>query len=125
MKDIIKDSFKKLLADRYLLALVIFSLLVAISCAIIIGLNVHPRDLRLPSRYSAYGITHFYTAQWYYLLVFVIFGIISAVLHSAIAVKLLIIKGHSLAIVYAWSGLGIIILGLITALSVLNVQKIL
>lgn len=125
MKEITKDSLKKLYADRYLLALVICMILLAISCVIIIGLNVHPRDLQLPSRYSAYGITHFYTSQWFYLLVFVIFGLISAAFHSAIAVKLLITKGHSLAIVYAWSGLGIIILGLITALSVLNVQKIL
>lgn len=125
MKKIIKNSLKKLYKDKYLLVLVICMLLMALSCAIIVGLNVHPRDLQLPSRYSAYGITHFYTAQWFYLLVFVVFGIIVAVSHSAIAIKLLITKGHSLAIVYAWSGLGVIVLGLLTALSVLNVQKIL
>ncbi len=125
MKEIIKDSLKKLLADKYLLSLVVFMFLFAVSCAIIIGLNVHPRDLRLPSHYSAYGITHFYFDQWFYLLVFVVFGLVVFTLHSVIAVKILIVKGHSMAIMYAWSGIGIIILGLVTALSVLNVQKLL
>lgn len=125
MKEIIKDSFKKLMADRYLLTLVITMFVFALSCAIIIGFNVHPRDLRLPSHYSAYGITHFYFDQWFYLLVFIFFGFIAAVLHSAIAVKLLIVKGHSLAVMYAWAGLAIILLGLRIALMVLSVQKIL
>ncbi len=113
------------MADRYLLTLVITMFVFALSCAIIIGFNVHPRDLRLPSHYSAYGITHFYFDQWFYLLVFIFFGFIAAVLHSAIAVKLLIVKGHSLAVMYAWAGLAIILLGLRIALMVLSVQKIL
>lgn len=125
MKEIIKESFRKLLSDKYLLALISFLIFLAIVCSIIVGFSVHPRDLRLPSHYSAYGITHFYFDQWFYLLVFVIFGIITAVLHSVIAVKLLIVKGHSLAVMFAWSGVGVILLGLFTALAVLNVQKLL
>ena len=125
MKEIVKDSLKKLAADRYLLSLVISMFVLAIICAIIIGFNVHPRDLRLPSHYSAYGITHFYFDQWFYLLVFILFGIVTACLHAAIAVKLLIVKGHSLATMYAWAGIGIILLGLRIAMAVLNVQKIL
>ncbi len=125
MKEIIKDSFKKLFEDKYLFGLVIFIVLLALFCSVIVGLSVHPRDLRLPSHYSAYGITHFYFDQWFYLLVFVLFGVVAAILHSILAVKLLIVKGHSVAIVFAWSGVGVIILGLLTALAVLNVQKLL
>lgn len=125
MKEIIKDSFKRLIEDKYLLSLAIFIIFLAIFCSIIIALSVHPRDLRLPSHYSAYGITHFYFDQWFYLLVFVAFGIISAALHIIISIKLLVTKGHSLAIMFAWSGIGVIVLGLLTAFAVLNVQKLL
>lgn len=125
MKEIITDSVKKLLTDKYLLAVLSGLVALAVIFAIIIGLNVHPRDLRLPSHYSAFGITHFYFDQWFYLLVFVIFGIVAAVLHSAISVKLLIVKGHPLAMAFAWSGVGVVLLGFITALAVLNVQQLL
>lgn len=99
--------------------------LFAIVCAIIISFSIEPRDLKLPSRYSAFGITHFYFSQWFYLLVFILFGFVTFILHSAIAIKLLVTKGRSLAITYAWAGLGIIFFGLITALSVIDVQRLL
>lgn len=122
MKEIIKDSLKKLLADRYLLYLVCFLIFFALFCAIIIGFSIHPRDIQLPSHYSAYGITHFYRSQWFYLLVFVLFEIMIAIIHSIISVKLLINKGHSIAIMFAWSSVGIVILGLVTALALLNIN---
>jgi hypothetical protein len=53
--------------------------------------------------------------------VFVAFEIIVAVLHTIIAIKLLIVKGHSLAIMFAWFGIGTILLGWVTTLAVLNV----
>ncbi len=125
MKELIHDSFKKLISDRYLFSLLISLLLLAVFFAIIIGLSVHPRDLRLPSHYSAFGITHFYFNQWFYLLTFVAFSIISAFLHSLISVKILICHSRSMAIAFAWSGVGVVFLTLFTALSVLNIQKLL
>lgn len=125
MKEIIKDSFKKLFDDKYLLSLVALMAILALFCSVVIGLSVNPRDLLLPSHYSAYGFTHFYFDQWFYLLVFVVFGIIVAALHSLLSVKLLIVKGHSHAVFFAWVGIGVIILGLITAFAVINVQDLL
>ena len=121
MKKIIQESLKQFVADRYLLVLVSVLVLMALSFAVTIGLSVHPSELQLVSHYSAFGVTHFYFDQWFYLLVFVAFGIIVAILHIIIAIKLLIIKGSSFAAMFAWFGIGIILLGWVTALSVLNV----
>ncbi|HZJ34501.1 MAG TPA: hypothetical protein VFD55_00610 [Candidatus Angelobacter sp.] len=121
MKKIIKESLKQLVADRYLLVLVSALVLLALSFAITIGLSIRPSELQLVSHYSAFGVTHFYFDQWFYLLVFVAFGIIVAVLHVIIAIKLLITKGKSFAAMFVWFGIGIILLSWVTALSVLNV----
>ena len=121
MKKIIKDSLDLLLADRYLLTLSGALALLAISFAIYIALNVHPSELQLVSHCSAFGVTHLYRDQWYYLLTFGIFGLFAAALHIIIAVKLLAIKGHSLAILFAWLGIAIVILAWTTAYAVINI----
>ena len=121
MKATIKRSLKQLVDDRYLLVLLACMILLSIILSIIIGFSIHPSELQLVSHYSEFGITHLYRDQWYYLLVFVAFGLIVSVLHSIISIKLLTVKGRSLAIAFAWLGIGIITLGLVTALAVINV----
>ncbi len=121
MNTVVKESLKQLVADRYLLFLVSLLILMSLVYSTVIGLSIHSSELQLVSHYTAYGTTHFYTDQWYYLLVFVGFELVAAVLHSIIAVKLLIVRGHSIAVMFAWLGLGIITLGWITAHSVIYV----
>lgn len=121
MKEIILKSLKQLIADRYLLALVLIMLLLALVSAIVIGFSVHPSELQLVSHYSAFGVTHFYRDQWFYLFVFIAFGPLLAILHSIIAIKLLIVKGHAIAIMFTWFAIGILFIGWTTALAVLNV----
>jgi len=121
MKQTILQSLKQLVADRYLLVLSLFIVIVAIVCAINIGLSIKPSELQLVSHYSAFGITHLYRDQWFYLLVFVLFGAVVSLLHVIISVKLLIVKGHSIATMFAWVSIVIIILGWVTAQAVLNV----
>jgi len=123
MKKTIHESLKQLVADRHLLVLVSALMLLALGFAITIGLSVHSSELQLVSHYSAFGVTHFYFDQWYYLFVFVVFGIIVGILHAVIAIKLLTIKGHSVATMFTWFGIGIILLGWVTALAVINVWK--
>ena len=122
MKTIIIKSLKDLVADRYLLVLSSLLILLALGFAITIGLSIHPSERQLISHYSAFGITHFYFDQWFYLLSFVFFGIVVAVLHLIIAIKLLIIKGHSLAIMFVWFGISIILLGWVTASTLLSLR---
>jgi len=120
MKEVVKVSLKRLVADRYLLWTSVFALLLALIFAIIIALSIHPSELQLVSHYSAFGVTHLYRDQWFYLLVFVAFQMVVVVLHTVISIKLLIVKGRSLAIMFAWYGIGIEILGFVTAMALIN-----
>lgn len=120
MKAIIKESFKKLITDRYLLVLLSSLILLAVVLAIAIGLSIHPSDRQLVSHYSMFGFTHYYYDQWFYAFVFVFFELAVAALHVIISVKLLIIKDRSFAIAFAWFGVGIVLIGWATAYAVLN-----
>lgn len=121
MKKVIKDAFKSLVADRYLLVLSALLILLAVSFAIYIGLSVRPSELQLVSHCSAFGVTHLYRDQWYYLLSFGVFGLFAAALHVILAVKLLLVKGHSLAVMFAWFGIALILLAWMTAFAVINI----
>ena len=121
MKTIIKESLKTLFEDKPVLVLLSFLIFLSIIFSIIISVSINSSELQLVSHYSAYGITHLYRDQWFYLIVFVLFEIVVATLHSLISIKLLVTKGRSLAIMFAWFGIGILFFGLITAEAVLNV----
>ena len=121
MKEIILKSLKELIADRYLLILLSSMVVLSLVMAIILGMSIRPSELQLVSHYSSFGITHLYRNQWFYLFVFVIFELVVAIMHSAISIKLLIIKGRPLAIIFAWFGIAILFLGWRTAMAVLNV----
>ena len=97
--------------------------LLSVVCAVTLALSIKPSELQLVSHYSSFGITHLYRDQWYYLLTFVVFGLVVAALHTAISIKISVERGRSVALMYAWVGLGIIILGWVTAFAVLNVWE--
>jgi len=121
MKTIIKESFKKLFADRYLLILLSVMILLSLILSTIISFSVHPSELQLVSHYSAYGDMHLYRDQWFYLISFAFFGPIVALLHTIISIKMLIIRDRSLSLLFAWLGIAIVIIGFVISLAVLNV----
>jgi hypothetical protein len=120
MKEIILKSLKELVADRYLLVLISVMLLMSFIFATIIGFSIHSSELQLMSHYSVFGVRGIYTDQWFYLFVFVIFELIVAFLHAIIAIKMLVVKSRSIAIMFGWLGFFVVILGFITALAVIT-----
>ena len=121
MLDTIKHSFKELTTNRYLTILTIVTLVLTLAYVAYIFVFVRPSELQLVTHYSAYGVTHLYRDQWFYLLSFGGFGIIVALLHTALSLKMFLTKGHPLAIMFAWIGIGIIILAWVTSFSIINV----
>lgn len=115
------QSIKELTTNRYLTTLSIIVVLLTIAFVIYIALTVHPSDLQLVTHYTAFGVTHLYRDQWFYLLSFIGFAVLSTFLHIAIAIKIYVTKGHPLAIMFLWLGIGIIIFAWITAISIINV----
>lgn len=125
MKSTIINALKELVKDRYLLIILIVFLIISLAYIITIGLSIHPSERQVISHYTAFGITRFYFDQWFYLLSFVGFGLIVAISQAAIAVKLMLIKGRSLAIAYVWLGIGIVLIGWSTAETVLSLRTLL
>ncbi|MEI6228586.1 MAG: hypothetical protein WCP11_00980 [Candidatus Saccharibacteria bacterium] len=121
MKQITKQYLKHLVSDRYLLTLCVGMLLLATICAVNVALSIQPSDLKPVAHCSSFGITHLYRDQWYYLLTFVVFGLVVALMHTIISVKVSIERGRSVALMYAWVGIGIILLGWVTAQSVISI----
>lgn len=121
MKTIFIEFFKKLISDRYLFFLILLLFLLSLISSIFIGLSIKVSELQLVSHYTAYGTTNFYTDQWYYLLLFIAFQLLLAFFHSVIAIKLSEVRGRSIAIMFIWLGICLVILGWITADSVINV----
>jgi hypothetical protein len=117
----IKHSLKELITNRYLTVLTIVTLVLMVAYVAYILITVRPSELQLVTHYTAYGVTHLYRDQWFYLLSFAAFGLMVAFLHITIAIKMYITKGHPLAIMFAWLGIGIIILAWVTSFSIINV----
>ncbi len=121
MLDTIKQSFKELITNRYLTVLTVITVLLALSFVTYILLNVRPSELQLVTHYTAFGVTHLYRDQWYYLFTFGGLALLAAFFHISIAIKIFITKGHPLAIMFAWVGIGVILFAWATAASIINV----
>lgn len=121
MKNRIQESFNKVLSDKPLLALNIGLVVFAILACLAIGFSVGPSDLQLVTHYSAFGATHLYRDQWFYLLTFVLFPLIVCVLHTIIAAKLFILDKRSLSVIFLWAGIAVILLDWAMAKAILNI----
>jgi hypothetical protein len=121
LKDTITHSFKELITNRYLTVLSAVTILLAIAFVIYIGIVVRPSELQLVTHYTAYGVTHLYRDQWFYLLSFGAFAIIIALINIGMALKVFLTKGHPLAIMFAWFGIGIMVFAWLTSFSIINV----
>jgi len=121
IKNSIIHSFKELITNRYLTVLAIVTLAMTVLFVAYILLAVRPSELQLVTHYTAYGVTHLYRDQWFYLLSFAGFAILVAFFHISLAIKMYITKGHPLAIMFAWMGIGILVFAWVTSFSIINV----
>lgn len=115
------QSVKELLTNRYMTVLSSVLIVISIAFIIYIAVAVRPSDLQLVTHYTAFGVTHLYRDQWFYLFTFIGFAILVPFLHIALATKLYVTKGHPLAIMMLWLGIGVMVLAWITAISIINV----
>ena len=121
LKESIKTSFKELITNRYLTVLSIATILLAIGLVIYVAFSVQPRDIQQVTHGTIFGATHLYVNQWYYLYSFAAFGIITAIIHIALSIKLYITKGHPLALFFGWLAIGIILFAWLVAIRLVNI----
>src|SRR5690606_12113694 len=121
IKDKFSNSVKQLFTSRYLATLSIVLVILAVAYTVYIALSVRPSDLQLVPHYTAFGVTHIYRDQWWYLLSFAAFGLLVAFLHIALSIKVYEAKGRSLAIMVAWLGIAILAMAWVTSFSIINI----
>lgn len=119
-RELIKQAIKQVLTDRTFVLLGVFMLLLSLIYSIIVALNIHPSDVTVYSRYTAFGEAHFYKSHWQYLLGFALFGPLVAVAHVALMVKLYAIERRQTALLVGWLGVVLIVLAFVYATAVLG-----
>jgi hypothetical protein len=121
----LKESLKTLFTNRYLTVLSIVLLVLALLNVVYIAIAVRPTELQVVTHYTAFGVTQLYRDQWWYLLSFAVFGVVTALMHIALAIKVYIAKGHPLAISVAWLGVGIIVFAWSMSFFLINIRNML
>ena len=121
MKSNFLTSLKLILADRLMTVLLIVFILSCLGYCIYVGISLRPSDLQVAVHYTAFGATSFYREKWYYLLSFVLLGMILAVVHSIIIVKLYVQERRQIALLFTWLSFLILFIAWIVAHSILKV----
>lgn len=74
--------------DRTAVVLLLTTVVAAIVVVLVTVLRLHPSDVQIPIRYSAFGTANIYRDQWYALYVFPIFALLVAAINAWISIKL-------------------------------------
>ena len=121
MKNTFTTSIKTALEDRLLTAMIIVLLLLCAAYCIYVGVSLRPSDLQVAVHYTAFGTTGFYREKWYYLANFIALGVLIAVIHTALIVKLHTQGRRQMAFLFGWMSLLLIVIAFFVARSVLKV----
>lgn len=124
MKDLFIEPAKQLLKERQVvIALLVFAFLALLFVGYA-SFNIHPSELKLVTHYTAFGPTNFYRDAWYYLVGFVVFGVVFFIGHLLITLRLLASKGAELALAFVWTSVAILLIGAATVYQVLRVAAL-
>jgi hypothetical protein len=113
MKADFLNTAKMILADRLMTVLLIVFIVACGAFSAYVLLSLRPSDLQVAVHYTSYGETTFYRDKWYYLISFVVFGVVVAIMHTILTAKLytqgrrqmaFLFLGLSFAVLFvAWS----------------------
>ena len=119
-KESFKVSIKHVLQDRPFVLLVGGLILAGLVFALIVGFSIHPRDVQVYTRYTAFGEAHFYKNPWQYTLLFVLFGLLVSAAHAALMVKLHGLARRQTALLVGWLGVVVLVIAGVYALSIMG-----
>lgn len=119
-KEAIKTSLKAVLIDRPYVSLIGLVIAAGVIYCLITILSIHPSDVVVYTRYTAFGEVHFYKDHWQYLLNFVFFGFAVALFHSVIMVKLHDMGRRQTGLLIGWFGFTILLITLAYTLAVIG-----
>ncbi|MFZ1257987.1 MAG: hypothetical protein WAQ25_00795 [Candidatus Saccharimonas sp.] len=122
-KEVVKLSIKRVFTDRPFLFLVVGLLVAGLVYCLLVGFTIHPSDVTVYSRYTAFGEAHFYKAHWQYLLTFIGFGLVVTAAHLALMVKFHNLDRRQTAVLIGWAGIVLLVVGALYALAVMQLGR--
>ncbi|MDB5168259.1 MAG: hypothetical protein JWO55_517 [Candidatus Saccharibacteria bacterium] len=121
MKTNFITSLKLILADRLMTTLLGVFILACIAYCIYVGVSLRPSDLQVAVHYTAFGGTNFYRQKWYYLISFIMFGLILAAIHVILIVKLYVQERRQIAILFTCLSFLLLLIAWVMTNSVLKI----
>ena len=121
MKSNLITSLKLILSDRLVTVLLLVFILACAAYCIYVGVSLRPSDLQVAVHYTAFGATSFYREKWYYLISFIVFGLILALVHSILIVKLYVQERRQMALLFTWVSFLMLLIAWIITHSILKV----
>jgi uncharacterized membrane protein len=122
-KEDVKLSIKRVFTDRPFLFLMAGLIVTGVIYCLAVGFNIHISDVTVYSRYTAFGETHFYKAQWQYLLSFVLFGVVVTAAHALLMVKFHNLDRRQTALLVGFAGIAVLLIAGAYALSVTQLGR--
>ena len=119
-KDTVQQALRQVLGDRPLVLLIILMTVVGFIYSIAVAINIHPSDVTVYTRYTAFGEAHFYKNHWQYLITFVLFGPLVVIGHIALMVKLFAIERRQTALLVGWVGIAILVVAFVYTMAIMG-----
>lgn len=117
-------KIRSLLADRkYLFALIGLGVVV-IAIIVIALIYIRPGELRVPVRYSRFDSKNYSLEQWFYLLNFVVYGLVVFAAHFGISAKLYQTKGREFALGFVYVGTTILLIATVFFLAIFKIVSL-
>jgi hypothetical protein len=121
MKTQLITSLKLIIADRLMVVLLSIFILACLAYCLYVGVSLRPSDLQVAVHYSAFGETRFYREKWYYLLSFIVFGLMLAVIHTILIVKMYVQERRQMALLFTSVSFLLLVITWILTHSILKV----
>ncbi len=120
MKNNFKETATAIIKDRLVLLCMVIIFIAGISFFLFTAPNIEIFDHLIYNRYTIYGSEHYYRDRWFYRIAVAMVGLLIAVGHNAIAVKLHKTENRSSIFILTFCTVVVTILGFIIISSVLR-----
>ncbi len=117
-------AIQAILKDRVALAGLVALLLASLAAAIILASRIQPSELQVSVQYTSFGGENIYRSQWFYTASFAAFGVMIALLHSAIFVKIHSLKGRDIALLFGAASIAVLVVAVPLLYRILGVASL-
>ena len=120
----VKSLFLDAVKSRIFVGISILILIQTIFLIILVSLNIRVTSVQIPVQYSAFNPTLYSREQWFYLFNFTLFAVMAFIINLFISLKILDIKGRSLALSFLWLTAAVMFIAIIITAALLRVAGI-